>query len=218
MTDFHAERTAMVDCQVRPSDVTKFPIIEALLSVKRELFVPASAKDVAYVGEHLSLSATRTLLDARTFAKMLDAVNIQPTEMVLDVACGMGYSTAVLSHLAEAVVGLDDDSVLINAATQNLADQNAETAIAIHGSLAQGASKHGPYDVIIIEGGVQTIPDTLTKQLRDGGRIVAIFTDGKIGQCRIGFKSGTTISWRDDFDATAPILAGFEKQADFTFA
>ncbi len=218
MTDFNAERTAMVDCQVRPSDVTKFPIIEAMLTVKRELYVPSAAQSVAYVGEHIPLSANRTLLDPRTFAKMLDAVNVQPNEMVLDVACGMGYSTAVLAHLAEAVVGLEDDAVMVEAATKTLTDQDCNTAVVLHGSLGKGASKHGPYDVIIIEGGVQSIPSALTKQLRDGGRIAAIFTDGKVGQCRIGFKSGNTISWRDDFDATAPVLADFAKVADFTFA
>jgi len=217
MVDFAAARTTMVDCQVRPSDVTKFPIIEAMLSVPREEFVPPDKKRVAYMGEHLDLGAGRTLLDARTFAKMLDVVNVQPDELVLDIGCGLGYSTAVLARLAEAVVALEQDTDLAAEASTLLAANNVDNAVVIETPLAEGTAKHGPYDVIVLQGAAEQIPQCIVDQLKDRGRIIGIFTDGASGQCRIGLKRGQKIDWRIAFSAHAPMLPGFETAAEFNF-
>jgi protein-L-isoaspartate(D-aspartate) O-methyltransferase len=217
MTDFKAAREAMVDCQVRPSDVTKYPIIDALLRTPREDYVPMAKQSVAYVGEHISVTEKRSILDPRTFAKMLDAVAIRDDELVLDVASGTGYSTAVIAHLAEAVVALDDDAALSKSANDTLSDAGVDNAIVVNGALNTGAAKHGPYDVIVVEGAIETFPDTLTKQLKDGGRVVAILADGAASQCFIGKKLGDRINWRAEFDATAPMLDGFVKPATFSF-
>ena len=107
MPDFNARRTMMVDTQVRPSDVTKFPVIDAMLSVPREAFVPNDRREAAYVGENLDLGGGRVLLEPRTLAKMLDALNIQDDEMVLDIGAALGYSSAVISQMAEAVVAVE---------------------------------------------------------------------------------------------------------------
>ena len=104
MSDFATRRVMMVDTQVRPSDVTKFPIIEAMLTVPREAFVPPSMREAAYVGDNIEIAAGRVVLEARTLAKLLDALDVQPTELVLDLGCGLGYSTAVIARLADAVV------------------------------------------------------------------------------------------------------------------
>ncbi|MBO6854062.1 MAG: hypothetical protein JJ872_09895 [Marivivens sp.] len=109
MADYEARRTMMVDTQIRPSDVTKFPIIDAMLSVPRERFVPDDLREAAYVGENIVLSEGRVLLEPRTFAKMLDALDIQPNESVLDIGCGLGYSAAVLAKLAGFVVAVEQD-------------------------------------------------------------------------------------------------------------
>ncbi len=100
MLDNAANRTMMVDTQVRPSDVTKFPIIDAMLTVRREAFVPQSKRNVAYVGENIDIGVGRVVLEPRTFAKMLDALDIQRSDVVLDIGCGLGYSSAVLAHMA----------------------------------------------------------------------------------------------------------------------
>ena len=99
MTDFATRRTMMVDTQVRPSDVTKFTIIEAMLSVPREVYVPADKREAAYVGEHVTLGQGRVVMDPRTLAKLLDALDIQQGETVLDLGCGLGYSTAVIARM-----------------------------------------------------------------------------------------------------------------------
>lgn len=215
MTDFTTLRTAMVDCQVRPSDVTKFPIIDAMLTIPREAFVPATRRGVAYAGEHVSLGSERIVMDARVLAKSLDALDIGPDDLVLDVGCGLGYSTAVIAHMAEAVIALEQDGHLAAEAESNMTAQSIDNAVVITGELAQGATKHGPYDVITFGGAVEDVPAAILDQLKDGGRIAAIFMRGSFGQCRIGVKTSGRVTWRTAFDATAPVLPGFNRTAEF---
>lgn len=215
MTDFAARRTTMVDTQVRPSDVTKFPIIEAMLAVPREAFVPTGRREAAYIGQNLPLGPRRVILEARTLAKMLDALDIQTTELVLDVAPGMGYSSAVIARLAEAVIALEEDPSFAVEALAALAENGADNVAVIEGPLAEGASKHAPYDVITIQGAVEEVPGALLGQLKDGGRIAALFMDGTLGVCRIGYFVDGHVTWRDAFNASAPVLPGFERQRAF---
>lgn len=217
MTDFASLRETMVDCQVRPSDVTLYPIIEAMLSVPREDYVPEALREVAYIGDHLPLGAGRVVLDARVMGKMLDALAIQPNELVLDVGAGLGLSAALVAHLAEAVIALEEDESMAREAEALLAAHGVDNAIVETGPLQAGAPKHGPYDVIIIEGGVGEVPQALIDQLKLGGRIAAIMMDGALGRCMIGLKAGHGVDWRWAFDATAPVLPGFEKQTIFAF-
>lgn len=217
MTDFQAARTAMVDCQIRPSDVTRFPIIQAMLSVPREEYLPSEAQSVAYVGEDIEIARGRVCLDPRVLAKMVDALAIQPTDLVLDVGAGLGYSTAIVARIAEAVVALEQDGDLAEDAAATLAAQGVDNAVVETGTLADGAPAHGPYDVILFQGGVEQVPATLVDQLRENGRIIAIFMDGALGVVKLGIKGGNGITWRRSFDATAPVLPGFEAEKAFVF-
>lgn len=205
----------MVDTQVRPSDVTKFPIIDAMLSVPREAFVPSTMREAAYIGENLDIGGGRVLLEPRTLAKMLDVLDIKPTEVILDIAPGLGYSTAVLAHMAEFVIGVEDDESRAEEAQSILSEQGIDNAAIISGALAEGAAKSGPYDVIILQGAVEVLSDSLLAQLKDGGRIVAIFAEGDLGVVRIGYKMDQRINWRMAFNAGAPVLTGFAKKAEF---
>ncbi len=206
----------MVDTQVRPSDVTKFPIIDAMLSVPRELYVPADKREAAYVGENLSLGGNRVILEPRTFAKMLDALDIQPDEVVLDLGCGLGYSTAVLARLAEFVVAVEEDETRADEAQAALSENGVDNAAVTTGPLADGAAKSGPYDVIIVEGAVEHLPPALLDQLQDGGRICVLFAEGALGTVRVGYKIDGRMNWRYAFNAGAPVLSGFEKHSAFT--
>jgi protein-L-isoaspartate(D-aspartate) O-methyltransferase len=215
MTDFATRRTMMVDTQVRPSDVTKFPIIEALLSVPREAYVPRSLREAAYVGENLQIAPRRVVLEARTLAKLLDALDIQPDEMVLDLGCGLGYSTAVIARLAEAVIAVEDDAALAAQAEKTLSSEGVDNAAVITGPLAEGAAKHGPYDVITVQGAIETLPQALSDQLKEGGRIGCVFMEGALGVARVGYKVDGVVTWRFVFNATAPVLSGFELRRGF---
>lgn len=216
MTDYATRRTMMVDTQIRPSDVTKFPIISAMLSVPRENFVPRDKREAAYMGDNIDLSGNRTILDPRTFAKMLDALDIQPTDFVLDIGMGLGYSAAVLSQLGEAVVAVENDQTRFDEASEALGDFGADNVIPHLGDLAEGAAEHGPYDVILIQGAVEHVPDTVLAQLKDGGKIACLFAEGALGTVKIGYKLDERMDWRASFNAGAPILDGFQRHRAFT--
>lgn len=215
MTDFAARRTMMVDTQVRPSDVTKFPIIAAMLAVPRERFVPAGRIEAAYVGENLPLAPGRVLLEPRTLAKMLDALALMPSDLVLDVAPGTGYSTAVIAAMAQAVVAVEPDADLAAEAEAALAAVGAANVVVEHGPAAEGAAQHGPYDVVIVQGGVEEFPAALAAQLKEGGRAAAVFMQGALGEARIGLKAQGAIRWRAAFNAGAPVLPGFARPRAF---
>lgn len=215
MTDFAKLRTMMVDTQVRPSDVTKFPIIEAMLTVARENFVPTALRDAAYVGEHVALGNGRVVLDPRVLAKMLDALDIQNDELVLDIGVGLGYSSAVIARMAQAVIAVEEDDALATDAAAALADAGADNVVVETATLAAGAPQHGPYDVVVLQGAVEDIPAAILSQVKEGGRICAIFLEGPLGIARMGYKLNGDITWRLAFNATAPVLPGFEAERAF---
>ena len=216
MTDYAARRTMMVDTQVRPSDVTKFPIIDAMLSVPREAFVPTALREAAYMGENLDLGEGRVMLDPRTLAKMLDALEIENDDLVLDIGVAYGYSAAVIACMAEAVVGVEEKPSVIAEAQRTLSEQGADNVVLHEGPLAEGAPEHGPYDVITVQGAVEHLPEALIAQLKEGGRIVCLFMEGALGVVRIGYKIDGRMNWRYAFNAGAPVLPGFERHAAFT--
>ncbi|MBU3258886.1 protein-L-isoaspartate O-methyltransferase [Roseovarius sp. PS-C2] len=216
MTDYSARRTVMVDTQVRPSDVTKFPIIDAMMSVPREAFVPRNLREAAYIGENIDLGGGRVVIEPRTLAKMLDALDIQGDELVLDIGCALGYSSAVMARMAEAVVAVEENADMAGEAQGLLAENGADNVVLHEGPLGQGAAEHGPYDVIVLQGAVEHLPDALLDQLKDGGRIACLFMEGALGVVRIGYKIDGEMTWRFSFNAGAPVLPGFERHAAFT--
>ena len=191
MTDFTARRTMMVDTQVRPSDVTKFPIIDAMLDIRREAFVPIALREAAYIGENLPLGGDRVMLEPRTLGKMLDGLMIEP-------------------------IHVEDDDDRATLAQKNLSDHGIDNAAVMTGQLIEGSPKSGPYDIITVQGAVEQVPASLLAQLRDGGRIACIFAEGALGVVRIGHKIDGLVNWRFLFNASAPVLVGFEKEAIFT--
>jgi protein-L-isoaspartate(D-aspartate) O-methyltransferase len=216
MPDFAARRTMMVDTQVRPSDVTKFPIIDAMLAVPRERFTPDRLIEAAYMGNNIDLAPDRVLLEPRTLAKMLDALEVTDQDLVLDVACGTGYSSAVLARMAQGVVAVEEDDALAADAAAALAAIGSDSVVLHRGPLAEGATDYAPYDVIIVQGAAEHFPDALAGQLAEGGRVACVFMDGALGVVRIGVKRGGQVAWRDAFNASAPVLPGFAKARAFS--
>lgn len=205
----------MVDTQVRPSDVTKFPIIAAMLAVPREVYVPHGRREAAYAGQNVQIAPGRVVLEPRTLAKLLDALDIQPGEMVLDLGCGLGYSTAVIARLAEAVIAVEEDAGLGAEAQRLLSAEGVDNAVVTLGPLVQGDARHGPYDVITVQGAVETLPDALLAQLKEGGRIGCLFMQGALGVAKVGYKIDGVVTWRFAFNAAAPVLPGFAARPVF---
>ena len=215
MTDYKKRRKIMVDTQIRPSDVTKFPIIDAFLAVPREKFVPDGKREAAYIGEKFQIGQSRIILEPRTLAKLLDALDIHNDELVLDIGSGLGYSSAIISLIAEVVIAVEEDTSLASEAEEILSEIGADSVVVEVNKLEEGAPEHGPYDVIMIQGGVEEIPGSILKQLKNGGRVGAIFMEEGLGTAKIGFKLNDKINWRYSFNAAAPVLPGFFKQKDF---
>jgi protein-L-isoaspartate(D-aspartate) O-methyltransferase len=217
MNDFATQRINMVDSQVRPSDVTDRRILRAMLALPRETFVPGQVKATAYMDEHLALGQGRYLLAPRTFAKLVQLLTIGEDDAVLDVACATGYSTAVLAMLARSVVGLEGNAGLAQQAQTALAGLGRTNTMVKTGELTAGAPGEGPFDAILINGCVVDVPDALLDQLKDGGRLAAVRSDGPVGQATLWRRHGTSFDARPAFDAGAPLLPGFEKQPGFVF-
>jgi protein-L-isoaspartate(D-aspartate) O-methyltransferase len=217
MTDFAAARQAMVDCQVRPSDVTRYAIIDAMLQVPRERFVPRARAEIAYAGAEIPLAPGRVLLEPRTLAKMLEAARIGPQDLVLDLAPGTGYSTAVIARMAEAVIAIEPDDGLAATAQGLMAAVEADNAVVTSGDPAEGDPDHGPFDVIFVNGAVESLPEALGAQLKEGGRLVALFREGGAGRCNLLTKTAGGLSRRYVFDADAPVLEGFRAVEAFAF-
>lgn len=206
----------MVDTQVRPNDVTKYNVIAAMLEIPREEFVPDSRRDVAYVGENIEIARGRVVLEPRTIAKMIDALDLQPTELVLNLAAGYGYTAAVLGRLAQAVVAVEEDAEMAAEATRRLAGIGADNVAVVQGPLAAGHKAEAPYDAILIEGAIEELPPSLAEQLAEGGRIITLFLDATVGVVRSGVKLDGVITWRYAFNAGAPVLPGFQRVREFT--
>ncbi|MCW1917827.1 protein-L-isoaspartate O-methyltransferase [Rhodobacter sp. KR11] len=209
MTDFASRRVTMVDTQVRPQDVTKFPIIAAMLAVPREAYVPAAAREAAYVGQNVTLAPGRVALEPRSLAKLLDALDVNQGETALVIAAGYGYAAAVLADMGAKVTALESDATMAEAARANL----GALAQVVTGPLAEGVK--GGFDLILIEGAIEALPPAIAAQLNEGGRIGAIFMEGPLGIGRIAHKLDGKIGWRQVFNATAPVLPGFEAPRAF---
>jgi protein-L-isoaspartate(D-aspartate) O-methyltransferase len=221
MIDSKQQRLNMVECQVRPSDVTDRRIIRAMLEIPREAFVAPALHTVAYMDEAVPVARdcagkpTRTLLAPRALAKLIQACEIEPTAAVLDVGCATGYSTAVLAHLAASVVGVEVDQGLASQATQVLGKLAIGNATVICGPLEAGAPEQAPFDAILLNGAVEEMPQALLDQLKDGGRLLAIVAGRTFGKAQVWRRQGKTFDARPVFDCGALLLPGFARRVEF---
>jgi protein-L-isoaspartate(D-aspartate) O-methyltransferase len=216
--DYAAARHAMVESQIRTNRVGDPTLIDALDSIPRELFVPSSQRGVAYVDEALPLGNGRYLMEPLAFALMVQAAEIRPTDVVLDVGCATGYSTAVLSKLAATVVAVEENPEFVRDANRLLADLTIDNTAVIEGRLVEGCARQGPYDAIVIEGAVEELPDAIIGQLGEGGRLACIVAGpGGLGKGTLVTRYGGTVNRRIVFDAGTPLLPGFKRRPTFAF-
>lgn len=218
MTDFDALRTNMVESQIKPNRVTNTRLIEALLEVPRERFVPKASRSVAYIDEDLPLGDGRHLMEPMVLGRLMEELAPGPTDIALDIGCGTGYSTAVLSRLVETVVGVDANANMVATATQRLLDLGYDNAVIIESALEDGHADQQPYNAIFIGGAVDDVPRPIQDQLVDGGRLVAVVrTTGQVGEARLYQRIGDVVSHRPLFDANIPLLPEFTPAPTFEF-
>ncbi|WP_430404764.1 protein-L-isoaspartate O-methyltransferase family protein [Hyphomonas sp.] len=216
--DFDAAREIMVDSQIRPNDVTDAPIVSAFLRTPREAFVPNSRKSVAYSELEIVTSPGRALWIARDTAKLVKLAGIKPSDIVLVIGAGAGYEAALISHLSETVIALEETTELVDAMSARFASLNLDRAVAVEGKIDTGLPDQAPFDVIYVCGMVETVPEAWTAQLADGGRLVAVVTEREgLGRGTVFTKAGDTVSARDGFDAWPPRFAQFDRKQSFVF-
>lgn len=215
--DFSAARTALIDSQVRPNDVTDRRLIGAMASIPREVFVPASRRAAAYADVAVETGAGRWLITARDFSKLVNIAGVRPEDRVLDIAPGTGYSTAVLARMASTVVALEQDEASVKTLKEGLAAAGVAGIETMAGPLKAGAPGKGPFDVIFVNGAVEEVPAAWLSQLAEGGRLAVAVIEGGVCRARIYTASGGKTAWRTPFDAPVPALPGFERAAEFRF-
>ena len=219
MSGFATARQKMVDCQVRPSDVTDIRILDAMLAVPREAFVPGNKQALAYLDLDLDVgeggSAGRFLLKPAVLAKMLQAADIKETDRVLVVGCATGYAAAVIARfVGPLVTATESDPALATKAKALLA---GEKAIVRTAAAADGDPADAPYDVIVLNGATEVVPERLYGQLRDGGRLVGVFAASQPARAMLVTRSHGDFGHRTLFDAAAPVLPGMERVPAFVF-
>jgi len=207
----------MVDGQVRTTDVTDSAILDAMLSVPREAFVPLARQPLAYIDEDIEVAPGRYLMEPSPFAKIVQLAEIAPGDVVLDVGCATGYSSAILSRLASSVVALECDPALAASASETLSGLGHDNVAVVEGPLEQGYPSEAPYDAIFVGGAVDEVPDALLSQLKDGGRLVAVVGRGNAGVARVFTRSGEVIASRRGFNAAVQPLPGFLRAPAFQF-
>ncbi len=217
MPDFAAARRSMVDSQLKPNQIVDQRVAQAMAEVPRELFVPETLAAVAYVDEDLPIAPGRFLMEPIVFARLLQAAAIEPNDIVLDLGCGTGYSTAVLARLANAVVAIEPDPDLRARAETVMAKIGADNTAIVDGDLTIGSPDQGPFDVIFLNGAAEQIPDGLVDQLADGGRLVAVQVRNGVGKTTVFERQGDLVGARELFDAAIPVLPGFASRPGFVF-
>ncbi|HUG63432.1 MAG TPA: protein-L-isoaspartate O-methyltransferase [Methylomirabilota bacterium] len=220
MADMTALRTKMVDGQIRPSDVTDHRIIDAMLAIPREAFVPAGLTGLAYLDRNLPVSAdgrSRCLIQPMVLARMVQAAEVGPDDVVLEIGCASGYGAALLARLASSVVALEEDESLADMAAGALSGLGVDNVTVVKGPLAAGYPDEGPYDVIFVNGAVEVAPEALAGQLKQGGRMVLVVGVGQAARGMLYTRSGAGVSGRVIMNASVPLLPGFARIPAFEF-
>ena len=222
---FASARRRMVDGQIRPSDVTRPEILDAMEWAPRERFLPKSKRGMAYAGDVIEIASGRYELEPRVLAKMISELAPGKDDLALVVGSGGGYAAAVLSRLCAAVVTLEQDESLKNSAAEALSEVGVDTVIAEAGNHREGRPQHAPYNLILVNGAVPAVSDggvdplhlLLSEQLGEGGRLATLRSAGAAGWCEVLVRTGDSWSGRRAFEATGPLLPGFEQATGFEF-
>ncbi|GAB5470899.1 MAG: protein-L-isoaspartate O-methyltransferase [Rhodospirillales bacterium] len=211
-------RRKMVENQLRANKVTSDRILEAMGRLPRERFVPERYAGLAYVDEDLPLGGGRHALEPMVLARLVQALEVESDAIVLDVGCGLGYSTALLAALAGTVVAIEEERDLTDRANDILNEMGVDNAVVVEAPLAAGYPKQAPYDAILLNGAVPEIPEGLAQQLSPKGRMGLVVSSGAaMGVAMLVERFGDSLTTRVLFDAGTPLLPGFERQPGFVF-
>jgi len=216
--DYSLARSNMVDSQLRTNRVTDLRLLEAFETVPRERFVPEALRGIAYLDEDLDLGGGRSLMEPMVLARLLQAAQIEPGDIVLEVGCASGYTSAVLAGLAATIVAVESDPGLADLAERAFAELAIDNVVLVRGPLAAGSPEQGPYDVVLLNGAVDEAPQAIRDQLTEGGRLVTVRSEPSgLGRALLMERLGGRFSSRTLFDANVSRLPGFQRAPGFVF-
>ena len=221
--DFEAARVKMVENQIRTTDVTSHSVLNAFLTVPRENFVPEKSKLLAYVDNDIEVCPAasgkpgRFLMEASPLAKLLQLGAITKEDKILDVGCGTGYVSALLSILGGKVIALESDEALAATAKTNLAALGHDNVTVVTGDLEKGHAASAPYGVIFVDGSVEQVPQALLDQLGEGGRLIVVLGYGHAARATVFMRERGALSENVFFNASIKPLPGFAKAKEFVF-
>ena len=210
---FEIARSNMVKNQVLPNNVKNKDLIDALLEIKKELFVPKKDMDLVYTDRDILVSHERNIIRTFVIAKMLDKCNFQKDNTILVIGCLTGYTLAIISRLVNYVFGVDNDKNFTEIAVQNINNLNIlNCSVFYKKDLSTGLEKSAPFDKIFIEGSVEKVPDHLLKQLKEDGEIFTVIKnkeDNYVGEFIRGLKVESGISIEKFFNTNVNVLKDF---------
>ncbi|WP_106639067.1 protein-L-isoaspartate O-methyltransferase family protein [Allosphingosinicella vermicomposti] len=212
--NFEQMRRSMVASQLRTTGVSDARVVAAMGEVPRERFVPVARQALAYADALTDLGGGRQLNTPMALGRLLSESAPRPADRALVIGAATGYAAAVLDQLVPSVVAVEEDPALASFASKALAGTNVKL---IEGPLSAGHKKGAPYDIILIDGAVETIPQAIIDQLADGGRIAVAMLEDGVARLSIGRKGGEGFGLTAYSDAAAAILPGFEKARAFSF-
>lgn len=217
MTKYTVARHNMVEGQIRTNKVTDGFLIAALSDLPRERFVPPTWRGTAYVDEDLPLGQGRHLMEPMVLARLLQAAAVESGDVALVIGSGTGYSAAVLARLCTTVVAVEENSALAGDASALLSELSIDNAVVVEGPLTAGYARQAPYAVILIDGAVAAIPPVILDQLAEGGRLVTVVRESRVGRATLVNRRGGVTSHQIIFDAATPLLPGFAAERSFAF-
>ena len=217
--DFKIARKNMVENQIRANKVTSLNVINAFLDVPREKFVPDALQEISYVDEDIQLSRNRFMMKPMILARLFQSLNLKGNENILHVGSNSGYGSAILSRMCSSVISLESDKKLFETSIHTFSNMGFDNVVPLHGSMENGVEKEAPFDIIFIEGSIETEPKSLFSQLNEHGKLIAIIRPAniKIGKAKIFFKISNEIGLENLFDAQVSKLSIFKSKTKFSF-
>ncbi len=217
--DFKIARKNMVENQIRANKVTSLNVINAFLDVPREKFVPDALQEISYVDEDIQLSRNRFMMKPMILARLFQSLNLKGNENILHVGSNSGYGSAILSRMCSSVISLESDKKLFETSVHTFSNLGFDNVVPLHGSMENGVEKEAPFDIIFIEGSIETEPKSLFGQLNENGKLIAIIRPAniKIGKAKLFFKIINEIGLENLFDAQVSKLSIFKSKTKFSF-
>jgi len=210
-------RFNMIEQQIRPWDVLDPDVLELLALVRREDFVPAQHRALAFVDTEVPLPNGQSMLAPKVEARLLQELALQRHERALEVGAGSGYMAALLAHRAQHVTTLEIDPELAHLAADNLKKAWISNVTVLNADASRVVPEGGPFDAIVLSGSVAELPRMLLAQLKDGGRLVGVVGQLPIMRAVLVTRSGDGFATVELFDTVAPRLKGFGEPPRFVF-